>query len=97
MMDLDLLMCWSGSVFTSRVCVCVGQCWAHQQCALWSEGVCQAEDQSLLYVDRAIHSGSTEVRSDEDTLSLTLTHTHTHGRAGHTVLFYSPIGKNNKL
>ncbi|GAA6080685.1 histone-lysine N-methyltransferase 2C isoform X1, partial [Tachysurus ichikawai] len=37
-----------------------GQCWAHQQCALWSEGVCQAEDQSLLYVDRAIHSGSTE-------------------------------------
>ncbi|KAL7879433.1 hypothetical protein SRHO_G00016870 [Serrasalmus rhombeus] len=38
-----------------------GQCWAHQQCALWSEGVCQAEDQSLLNVDRAIHSGSTEV------------------------------------
>uniref|UniRef100_A0AAR2IYS0 [histone H3]-lysine(4) N-methyltransferase n=1 Tax=Pygocentrus nattereri TaxID=42514 RepID=A0AAR2IYS0_PYGNA len=37
-----------------------GQCWAHQQCALWSEGVCQAEDQSLLNVDRAIHSGSTE-------------------------------------
>ncbi|XP_060784206.1 histone-lysine N-methyltransferase 2C isoform X2 [Neoarius graeffei] len=37
-----------------------GQCWAHQRCALWSEGVCQAEDQSLLYVDRAIHSGSTE-------------------------------------
>ncbi|XP_036452981.1 histone-lysine N-methyltransferase 2C isoform X2 [Colossoma macropomum] len=37
-----------------------GQCWAHQQCALWSEGVRQAEDQSLLNVDRAIHSGSTE-------------------------------------
>ncbi|KAM9500181.1 histone-lysine N-methyltransferase 2C isoform 4-T4 [Clarias gariepinus] len=37
-----------------------GQCWAHQRCALWSEGVCQAEDQTLLYVDRAIHSGSTE-------------------------------------
>ncbi|KAI4898222.1 hypothetical protein NFI96_005840, partial [Prochilodus magdalenae] len=37
-----------------------GQCWAHQRCALWSEGVCQAEDQSLLNVDRAIHSGSTE-------------------------------------
>ncbi|KAI5103767.1 histone-lysine N-methyltransferase 2C isoform X5, partial [Silurus meridionalis] len=37
-----------------------GQCWAHQRCALWSEGVCQAEDQSLLYVDRAILSGSTE-------------------------------------
>ncbi|XP_072544552.1 histone-lysine N-methyltransferase 2C isoform X3 [Salminus brasiliensis] len=37
-----------------------GQCWAHQHCALWSEGVCQAEDQSLVNVDRAIHSGSTE-------------------------------------
>ncbi|XP_076829212.1 histone-lysine N-methyltransferase 2C isoform X14 [Brachyhypopomus gauderio] len=36
-----------------------GQCWAHQRCALWSEGVYQAEDQSLLNVDRAIHSGST--------------------------------------
>lgn len=53
----------------TKVCVCAGQCWAHQRCALWSEGVCQAEDQSLLYVDRAIHSGSTEVRSDKDTLS----------------------------
>ncbi|XP_056329618.1 histone-lysine N-methyltransferase 2C isoform X7 [Danio aesculapii] len=37
-----------------------GQCWAHQSCALWSNFVCQAEDQSLLYVDKAIHSGSTE-------------------------------------
>ncbi|XP_062849822.1 histone-lysine N-methyltransferase 2C isoform X2 [Trichomycterus rosablanca] len=37
-----------------------GQFWAHQKCALWSDGVSQAEDQSLLYVDRAIHSGSTE-------------------------------------
>ncbi|XP_066537904.1 histone-lysine N-methyltransferase 2C isoform X2 [Hoplias malabaricus] len=37
-----------------------GQCWAHQRCALWSECVHQAEDQSLLNVDRAIHSGSTE-------------------------------------
>ncbi|XP_052467050.1 histone-lysine N-methyltransferase 2C isoform X1 [Carassius gibelio] len=37
-----------------------GQCWAHQSCALWSNCVCQAEDQSLLNVDKAIHSGSTE-------------------------------------
>uniref|UniRef100_A0A8C1N5S8 [histone H3]-lysine(4) N-methyltransferase n=1 Tax=Cyprinus carpio TaxID=7962 RepID=A0A8C1N5S8_CYPCA len=37
-----------------------GQCWAHQSCALWSNFVCPAEDQSLLNVDKAIHSGSTE-------------------------------------
>ncbi|XP_016320042.1 histone-lysine N-methyltransferase 2C [Sinocyclocheilus anshuiensis] len=37
-----------------------GQCWAHQSCALWSNVVRQAEDQSLLNVDKAIHSGSTE-------------------------------------
>ncbi|XP_057189086.1 histone-lysine N-methyltransferase 2C isoform X3 [Triplophysa rosa] len=37
-----------------------GQCWAHQSCVLWSNFVCQAEDQSLLNVDKAIHSGSTE-------------------------------------
>ncbi|KTF82209.1 hypothetical protein cypCar_00033213, partial [Cyprinus carpio] len=36
------------------------QCWAHQSCALWSNFVCPAEDQSLLNVDKAIHSGSTE-------------------------------------
>lgn len=39
----------------------LGQCWAHQSCALWSEGVCQGEGQSLLNVDRAIYSGSTKV------------------------------------
>lgn len=38
-----------------------GQCWAHRSCALWSEGVCQGEGQSLLNVDRAIDSGSTKV------------------------------------
>lgn len=38
-----------------------GQCWAHQSCALWSEGVRQGEGQSLLNVDRAIYSGSTKV------------------------------------
>lgn len=38
-----------------------GQCWAHQSCALWSEGVFQGEGQSLLNVDRAIYSGSTKV------------------------------------
>ncbi|XP_061588310.1 histone-lysine N-methyltransferase 2C isoform X1 [Cololabis saira] len=37
-----------------------GQCWAHQSCALWSDGVCEGEGQSLLYVDRAIDSGSTK-------------------------------------
>ncbi|XP_047187758.1 histone-lysine N-methyltransferase 2C isoform X3 [Scophthalmus maximus] len=37
-----------------------GQCWAHQSCALWSEGVCESEGQSLLNVDRAIDSGSTK-------------------------------------
>lgn len=39
----------------------LGQCWAHQSCALWSEGVIQGEGQSLLNVDRAIYSGSTKV------------------------------------
>uniref|UniRef100_H3DCP4 [histone H3]-lysine(4) N-methyltransferase n=1 Tax=Tetraodon nigroviridis TaxID=99883 RepID=H3DCP4_TETNG len=38
----------------------LGQCWAHQSCALWSEGVFQGEGQSLLNVDRAIYSGSTK-------------------------------------
>ncbi|XP_072297616.1 histone-lysine N-methyltransferase 2C isoform X2 [Eucyclogobius newberryi] len=36
------------------------QCWAHHSCALWSEGVCGSEGQSLLNVDRAIDSGSTK-------------------------------------
>lgn len=47
------------------VCLCVcartGQCCAHQQCAAWSEGVCCGEGQSLLYVDKAIDWGSTQV------------------------------------
>ncbi|XP_052398392.1 histone-lysine N-methyltransferase 2C isoform X7 [Carassius gibelio] len=37
-----------------------GQCCAHLRCAAWSEGVCRGEGQSLLYVDKAIDSGSTE-------------------------------------
>ncbi|XP_026230304.1 LOW QUALITY PROTEIN: histone-lysine N-methyltransferase 2C [Anabas testudineus] len=37
-----------------------GQYWAHRSCALWSEGVCEGEGQSLLNVDRAIDSGSTK-------------------------------------
>ncbi|KAK2895252.1 histone-lysine N-methyltransferase 2C isoform X5 [Channa argus] len=37
-----------------------GQYWAHQSCALWSDGVCESEGQSLLNVDRAIDSGSTK-------------------------------------
>ncbi|XP_037549951.1 histone-lysine N-methyltransferase 2D, partial [Nematolebias whitei] len=38
-----------------------GQCCAHLHCASWSEGVHRGEGQSLLYVDRAIDSGSTQV------------------------------------
>ncbi|XP_061094920.1 histone-lysine N-methyltransferase 2C-like [Conger conger] len=37
-----------------------GQCCAHLRCAAWSEGVCRGEGQSLLYVDKAIDSGSTK-------------------------------------
>ncbi|XP_065150686.2 histone-lysine N-methyltransferase 2C isoform X3 [Paramisgurnus dabryanus] len=37
-----------------------GQCCAHLRCAAWSEGVCRGEGHSLLYVDKAIDSGSTE-------------------------------------
>ncbi|XP_036376198.1 histone-lysine N-methyltransferase 2C [Megalops cyprinoides] len=37
-----------------------GQCCAHLRCAAWSAGVCRGEGQSLLYVDKAIDSGSTE-------------------------------------
>ncbi|XP_070989710.1 histone-lysine N-methyltransferase 2C-like isoform X2 [Oncorhynchus clarkii lewisi] len=37
-----------------------GQCLAHHCCALWSQGVCEGEGQSLLNVDIAIDSGSTE-------------------------------------
>lgn len=48
--------------WTHSACLYIsGQCWAHQSCALWSEGVCQGEGQSLLNVDRAIDSGSTKV------------------------------------
>ncbi|XP_035986055.1 histone-lysine N-methyltransferase 2D [Fundulus heteroclitus] len=38
-----------------------GQCCAHLQCAAWSEGVRQGDGQSLLYVDKAIDLGSTQV------------------------------------
>ncbi|XP_049604836.1 histone-lysine N-methyltransferase 2C isoform X8 [Syngnathus scovelli] len=38
-----------------------GQCCAHLQCAAWSEGVCRGEGQALLYVDKAIDSGSAQV------------------------------------
>ncbi|XP_029102170.1 histone-lysine N-methyltransferase 2C isoform X4 [Scleropages formosus] len=37
-----------------------GQCCAHQRCAVWSRGVCRGEGTSLLNVDKAIDSGSTE-------------------------------------
>lgn len=49
-------------IITPFLCLEIsGQCWAHQSCALWSEGVCEGEGQSLLNVDRAIDSGSTKV------------------------------------
>lgn len=38
-----------------------GQCCAHLQCATWSEGVRKGEGQSLLFVDKAIDSGSIQV------------------------------------
>ncbi|XP_041823896.1 histone-lysine N-methyltransferase 2C-like isoform X4 [Melanotaenia boesemani] len=38
-----------------------GQCCAHLQCAAWSEEVHRGEGQSLLYVDKAIDAGSTQV------------------------------------
>ncbi|XP_023805952.1 histone-lysine N-methyltransferase 2C isoform X3 [Oryzias latipes] len=38
-----------------------GQCCAHLQCATWSEGVRRGEGQSLLFVDKAIDSGSIQV------------------------------------
>uniref|UniRef100_A0A8C4RAR0 Uncharacterized protein n=1 Tax=Eptatretus burgeri TaxID=7764 RepID=A0A8C4RAR0_EPTBU len=34
-----------------------GYCWAHHCCAAWSEGVCMAEDESLLNVDKAVICG----------------------------------------
>uniref|UniRef100_A0A8C9RDT7 Histone-lysine N-methyltransferase 2C n=1 Tax=Scleropages formosus TaxID=113540 RepID=A0A8C9RDT7_SCLFO len=36
-----------------------GYFYVHERCAVWSHGVSRGEDQSLLNVDRAIHSGST--------------------------------------
>ncbi|XP_014874682.1 histone-lysine N-methyltransferase 2C isoform X3 [Poecilia latipinna] len=38
-----------------------GQCCAHLQCAAWSEGVRHGDGQSLLFVDKAIDSGSSQV------------------------------------
>lgn len=48
-----------------------GQCCAHLHCAAWSEGVCCGEAQdSLLYVDKAIDSGSTEVRWNRQSIGV---------------------------
>lgn len=38
-----------------------GACWAHHCCAAWSDGVIQAEDYSLLYVDKAVFNGLQQV------------------------------------
>lgn len=51
----------------NSVCIFVGQCCAHLQCAAWSEGVCLGEGQSLLYVDKAIDLGSTQVSTSSIT------------------------------
>ena len=40
----------------------IGQCLAHHCCAAWSEGVIQADDYSLLYVDKAVFNGLSQVR-----------------------------------
>lgn len=52
---------------SNSVCIFVGQCCAHLQCAAWSEGVCLGEGQSLLYVDKAIDLGSTQVSTSSIT------------------------------
>ena len=39
-----------------------GQCLAHHCCAAWSEGVIQADDYSLLYVDKAVFNGLSQVK-----------------------------------
>ncbi|KAM8774237.1 histone-lysine N-methyltransferase 2C [Rhynchonycteris naso] len=37
-----------------------GTCWAHHRCVEWSLGLCQVEEPSLVNVDKAVVSGSTE-------------------------------------
>ncbi|XP_038654347.1 histone-lysine N-methyltransferase 2C isoform X4 [Scyliorhinus canicula] len=37
-----------------------GHCWVHHCCAEWSFGVCQADEQVLMNVDKAVLSGVTE-------------------------------------
>ncbi|XP_066241483.1 histone-lysine N-methyltransferase 2C isoform X3 [Saccopteryx leptura] len=37
-----------------------GTCWAHHRCVEWSLGLCQVEEPSLVNVDKAVISGSTE-------------------------------------
>ncbi|KAM5255335.1 histone-lysine N-methyltransferase 2C [Ctenodactylus gundi] len=37
-----------------------GTCWAHHRCAEWSLGACQVAEPSLVNVDKAVVSGSTE-------------------------------------
>ncbi len=38
---------------------------AHHCCAAWSAGVIQAEDYQLLYVDKAVFSGLSQVGEDQ--------------------------------
>ena len=40
----------------------IGTCLAHHCCAAWSEGVIQADDYSLLYVDKAVFTGLSQVK-----------------------------------
>ena len=39
----------------------LGSVWAHHCCAAWSEGVIQADDYSLQYVDKAVFKGLGDV------------------------------------
>ena len=45
------VLCFSGT----------GHTYAHHCCAAWSEGVVQAEDYSLLCVDKAVAAGFSQV------------------------------------
>ena len=41
----------------------LGHLWAHHCCAAWSEGVIQADDYSLQYVDKAVLEGYSQVKN----------------------------------
>lgn len=66
-LSLSKLLAWFGVSWLSGwvfdICLPpVGTCWAHRRCVEWSLGVCQMEEPALVNVDKAVVSGSTEVR-----------------------------------